>query len=111
MARNSSSLAAQASQPATWRWTRSRAIGPSALSISGDSDRKAAQRAVKEEGITWQSFWDAEVYGPIATRWDVEVWPTLFLIDHKGVVRHVFVGWPEAKKLDALIDGLVSEAR
>ena len=46
MARNSSSLAAQSLQPATWRCTRSRAIGPSALSISPDSNAVARSHSM-----------------------------------------------------------------
>jgi peroxiredoxin len=81
------------------------------LGVNGDVDRAALKKTVAKEKLTWRSFHDGGTGGPIATRWDVEVWPTLFLIDHKGVVRHVFVGWPEAKKLDALIDGLVGDAQ
>jgi len=81
------------------------------LGVNGDSDREALKKTVKKEKVTWRSFFDGGgPGGPIATRWDVEVWPTVILIDHKGVVRHVFIGWPEAKKLDGLIDGLVTEA-
>lgn len=81
------------------------------LGVNGDFDREALKKTMAKEKITWRSFFDGGgPGGPIATRWDVEVWPTILLIDHKGIVRHVFVGWPEAKKLDGLIDGLVSEA-
>jgi peroxiredoxin len=81
------------------------------LGVNGDYDREALKKTLAKEKITWRSFFDGGgPGGPIATRWDVEVWPTVILIDHKGVVRHVFVGWPEAKKLDGLIDGLVAEA-
>jgi peroxiredoxin len=81
------------------------------LGVNGDSDRKVLRATLRQEKITWRSFWDGEVYGPIATRWDVDVRPTLFLIDHKGVVRHFFAGWPDTKKLDKLIDELVRDAR
>ena len=81
------------------------------LGVNGDGDRKALQETMAKEKITWRSFWDAEVYGPIATRWEVDVRPSLFLIDHKGVIRHYFAGWPETKKLDRIIDELVREAR
>ena len=48
--------------------------------------------------------------GPIATRWEVDTWPTLFLIDAKGVVRSIYEGWPDAKALDTEIDKLLAEA-
>ncbi len=80
------------------------------LGVNGDPDRAALRRVVKEEKITWRSFWDGDVYGPAATRWDVDVRPSLFLIDHKGIIRYFFAGWPDTKKLDATIDALVRDA-
>lgn len=62
-------------------------------------------------GLTWRSWWDGgNVGGPIATRWEIDHWPTVVVIDHKGVVRDVTPGWPPAKELDALLDKLVDEA-
>src|SRR5260370_26333332 len=43
---NSSNLAAQALQPATWRCTRNRAIGPNALSIIPDSRMMARSHSM-----------------------------------------------------------------
>jgi len=36
-------------------------------------------------------------------------WPTLVIIDAKGVIRHKFVGSPEESVLDELINELVKE--
>jgi thiol-disulfide isomerase/thioredoxin len=81
------------------------------LGVNCDPDRKATREAAGRAGITWRSWWDGGgTGGPIATRWDVEFWPTLFLIDHKGVVRQVYLGWPRGKELGEAIDDLVREA-
>ena len=32
--------------------------------------------------------------GPIAQAWQVQAWPTLFLIDAKGILREKWVGPP-----------------
>ena len=37
-------------------------------------------------------------------------WPTLYVIDHKGVIRHKWTGSPGDEKLDEAIDALVAEA-
>lgn len=37
--------------------------------------------------------------------------PTLYLIDHKGVIRKSWLGGPEEKELDELVDKLVAEAK
>jgi peroxiredoxin len=75
------------------------------LGVNADGDRKAAARI----GLSWPSWSDGGSGGPIATRWDVTAFPTIFVIDHKGVVRHVFFGWPEDAKLDEAITELVKK--
>jgi hypothetical protein len=58
------------------------------LGVNSDSDRDKLKEVLKEEKITWRSFWDGgKTDGPIATRWNVEMWPTVYLLDHRGVIR------------------------
>jgi hypothetical protein len=40
----------------------------------------------------------------------VRGWPTIFIIDHQGVIRHVHEGNPGDSVLDREIDQLVKEA-
>jgi peroxiredoxin len=79
------------------------------LGVNADGDRKAA-KASDKAGLTWPSWADGGTGGPVATRWDVTAFPTIFVLDHKGVVRHVFYGWPEDAKLDEAIAELVKKA-
>ena len=80
--------------------------------IGVNSDPKAnVQAALKRENITWRSFWDGgKTGGPIASKWDVHGWPTLFLVDHKGVIRQKWVGSPGDQVLDHEVEKLVKEA-
>ena len=78
------------------------------LGVNTDETREELQQTLKENDLGWRNWWDGE--GKIAERWGVEGFPTLFLIDHKGVVRQMFEGAPPAAKLDRAIDGLVQEA-
>jgi hypothetical protein len=81
------------------------------VGVNSDSDRAALKKVLQEENITWRSFFDGgKIGGPIATRWAVEGWPTLYVIDHKGVIRHKHVGSPGDKVLDDEIEKLVKEA-
>jgi thiol-disulfide isomerase/thioredoxin len=57
------------------------------LGINADKDQAAAQKASVKEEMPWQSIWDGEA-GPIVTRWNVDAWPTLYLLDTKGVIRY-----------------------
>jgi thiol-disulfide isomerase/thioredoxin len=75
-------------------------------------DEAKAKEAVRKEQITWRSFKD---YSPkdkrqISNRWNVHGWPTLFLIDHQGVIRHKFIGKPEEKELDAAVEEVITAA-
>ena len=82
------------------------------IGVNGDADKVALRKFVAAEKITWRMWSDGGgTGGPIATRWEVDGWPTLVLIDAKGVVRAIYEGWPETKTLDAEIDKLVAEAK
>jgi len=80
------------------------------VGVNGDPDQKqlAAVRAAQE--ISWRSFWDGPAGrpGPIAEAWDVRAWPTLFLIDAKGVIRAKFIGGNEGA-IDTAIGELLAE--
>lgn len=82
------------------------------IGVNSDRDLKALQEVLEDEEITWRSFWNGPqgTSGPISTEWNVHGWPTLFLIDHKGVIRHKWLGSPGDKVMDESIDKLVAEA-
>jgi Thioredoxin-like len=82
------------------------------VGVNSDPDLEKLKPVLAEERITWRSFWNGKegTGGPISTEWNVHGWPTLFVIDHKGVIRHKYLGSPGEEKLDAAIDKLVEEA-
>jgi hypothetical protein len=80
------------------------------LGVNSDQDRAELKRVLDKEKITWRSFWNGgSTHGRISRRWEISGWPTLFLIDAKGVIRHKHVGSPSDKVLDEEIDKLVAE--
>jgi hypothetical protein len=70
------------------------------------------KKAMEKEKLTWRSFADpgAIGQGAIATRWNLPGTPTFYVLDHKGVIRHKWVGSPGAKAIDAALDKLIQEA-
>jgi peroxiredoxin len=70
------------------------------LGVNGDADRAALKKFQTTQKLPWRSWWDGGVGGPIATRWEVDLWPTVILLDHKGVVQGLWTGWPERKDLE-----------
>ena len=83
------------------------------IGVNSDVNLEELKKVLEEEKITWRSFWNGKegTRGPIATDWNVHGWPTLYLIDHKGVIRNKWIGGPEEEKLDAAIDKLVEAAQ
>tara|TARA_R110002072_G_scaffold41023_1_gene115656 strand:- start:529 stop:837 length:309 start_codon:yes stop_codon:yes gene_type:complete len=59
------------------------------LGVNSDEDLKALKPRLQEERITWRSFWNGPkgTRGPISAEWNVRGWPTIYIIDHKGVIR------------------------
>jgi hypothetical protein len=81
------------------------------LGVNSDRDREALKKVMEEEKITWRSWWDGgNTSGPIATKWNVRGWPTMYLIDHKGVIQLRSVGSPGEEVLDKEINALVAAA-
>lgn len=52
---------------------------------SGDSQIKAVT-TIKNQKMTWPSFLDG-AEGPIVERWNVSAFPTVYVLDAKGVIR------------------------
>ncbi len=62
------------------------------LGVNSDSTREKLKPVLTKERITWRNFWDGgSSDGPIATRWNVQGWPAVFVIDSKGVIRYKHV--------------------
>ena len=69
------------------------------VGVNSDRDRTALKEVMKKENITWRSFWNGgSTGGPISTKWNVRGWPTLYLIDAKGVIRHKHLRGAELEK-------------
>ena len=60
------------------------------IGVNSDKDLAKLRPRLKEENISWRSFWNGPqgTRGPISTRWNVRGWPTIYVIDHEGVIRY-----------------------
>jgi len=81
------------------------------LGVNSDTDKTELKKAMEKEHITWRSFWNGgSTGGPISTAWNVQGWPTLYLIDHQGTIKKKWVGSPRPEILDEEIEKLVRAA-
>jgi peroxiredoxin len=72
----------------------------------------ALKKIVEKENLTWRSFSDPPAsggMGAIAKKWNLGGTPTIYLIDHKGVIRHKWVGGASAKVIDKAVEELIQE--
>ncbi len=74
------------------------------IGVNSDSDISRAQKAVKNNDLTWRSFWDGRG-GPIAAQYGVRSWPTIYFIDHNGIIRDKD---KRGEKADKAIDQLLA---
>jgi len=80
---------------------------PFALVGVNSDPKDRLKKALQKENMTWRSFWDGgDTSGPIASRWNVHAWPTLYVLDHKGVIRYRGV---REKQMDDAVDKLLAE--
>jgi hypothetical protein len=67
---------------------------------------------MEKQKLPWRSFVDPgnAGAGPIAKRWNHSSTPTLYLIDHQGVIRHKWTGAPGGQVMDAALNKLIKAA-
>ena len=68
------------------------------------------RKKAEEMGVTWRSFQNESISPQISDSWRVNSWPTLFYIDHDGVIRHKNVR-NEAKMEEVLEEMIVAAER
>ncbi len=59
------------------------------IGVNSDKDKSYYAQQQQEMGVSWRSFWCGEkgTGGAIPTKWGVTGWPTIYILDHKGVIR------------------------
>ncbi len=57
------------------------------LSVNTDQDRETLRRSISQGEITWRCWWESGVEGPICSRWMIEGFPQVYLLDHQGIIR------------------------
>jgi hypothetical protein len=79
----------------------------SLLGINSDKNLDELHAAMSQERITWRSWWDGgSTGGPIATFYGVRAWPTIYVLDHRGVIRYKDA---RGEELDRAVDTLLAE--
>jgi poly(3-hydroxybutyrate) depolymerase/peroxiredoxin len=70
-----------------------------------------AQAAAARTGMTWRSFRNEAGGQPAITKeWKILGFPTLYLIDHHGIIRKRWVGGPTPEEMGHMVKVLVEAA-
>lgn len=57
------------------------------VGVNSDPEFKL-KSMIKKKDVTWKCFFDGgDPQGPIAQKWNVQSWPTIYIIDKKGIIR------------------------
>jgi hypothetical protein len=78
------------------------------IGVNSDADKGPLRKRMAEEKITWRSFWNGPkgTDGPISRTWNVRGWPTIYVLDRKGVIRFKDI---RNEELDRAVDQLLGE--
>jgi len=76
------------------------------VGINSDGDADKVKGILKDQEITWRQAIDGSTSGPLATRWNIKSWPSIFVVDAKGVIRYKNV---REKAMDDAVDTLLAE--
>jgi peroxiredoxin len=79
------------------------------LGVSNDDDAGQLRATQVEHNITWRSWWDERQR--ITRAWRVDGFPTLYVIDSKGVIRKKYEGKPDAEVLEKEIKKWLKEVQ
>jgi hypothetical protein len=76
------------------------------LGVQSGDDIQKTKTAMTQSDITWRSWWDGG-YGPLAVRYNIGGWPTYYILDRQGIIRHK--GSMSAEELDDAVGRLLKE--
>jgi hypothetical protein len=81
------------------------------IGVNSDQDPAQLKKDLKENQVTWRSFQNKRKdTKAIAQEWNVRGWPTLYLIDHQGIIKKKWLGSPGNAVLDQEVEKLVQAA-
>lgn len=76
------------------------------VSISADDEKETLTNFLAKEKMPWTHWWSGSS-GGILEDWDVQYYPTIYVIDAKGIIRHKDL---RGEKLEKAVEELLAEA-
>jgi len=76
------------------------------ISVSADDSVETLQKFLKAREMPWVHWFNGDLPTDLTEDWEVEGFPTIYVIDHKGVIRFKGV---RGKEMDEAVDQLLKE--
>ena len=84
------------------------------ISFSVDDKRETLEKFLEKEEMPWVHWWDNGQDSAVVKKLRVRAFPTIYLIDHTGVIRKKWIGIPgndpKSNIVDDEVEKLVKEA-
>lgn len=75
------------------------------IGVNLDTTKELLKKTEEQHKMSWRSFFDGRG-GQIAKQWNIQFIPTIYVLDHKGVIRHTGV---RGKAMDEAVEALLKE--
>lgn len=75
------------------------------LGVNLDNTKEQCKKVEQEKNINWRSWFDGRG-GAIAKKYNIQFLPTIYVLDHKGVIRYKGV---REQAMDDAVDTLLKE--
>jgi len=79
------------------------------LSVNTDEKVETLRKSIETKEITWRCWWDGGVNGPLCKAWDVQSYPTTYVLDPKGVIRYKDVQRDLKKSVELLMSECIAK--
>lgn len=76
------------------------------IGINTDENKDDYRAKAKSMGVTWRSSWQGTTAGVLPRAWGITSYPTIFVLDAKGVIRYIGV---RGEAMDKAVDALLAE--
>jgi len=76
------------------------------VGVNTDDDKDEYRQKLADYGVTWRSAWEGSTRGPLPTRWGIDSYPTVFVLDAQHVLRFVNT---RGEGLGRAVDTLLAE--
>lgn len=77
------------------------------ISISADEKKETLEKFLDKESMPWTHWWNG-AKGGIVKAWNVQFYPTIYVLDAKGVIRYKHI---RNKELEEAVEKLLAEVK